>query len=431
MHKFSVGHVFLFVSLVLSASAGLRGSSRSLALMFSFMGLSISAPSWYSGRLWLLRIGYYKLTRPKEQADDWIWIIDHTIQCGQEKCLLIVGIRLSALPAAETILNHDDLEPLELYPVTKSNGEIVYQQLEETVKKTGVPREIISDCGSDIKAGIDLFCRKHSETCFIYDIKHKAAAILKRELAGDKVWQEFIKLTTETRKALHQTKIADLAPPNQRSKSRYMNIDRLIVWGSETLIWMDQKEHGPDSGYDFEYLNGKLGWLRRYRTKLKEWKELMGIVDTVVDFVRYNGIYRGSHIDLKRIPEMDVRMESAERIRDELIGFIRQESLKARKDERLLGSSEVIESVFGKLKYLERDQSRDGFTVFLLSLAAIVSKTTKEVVQKALETVPTKQVFEWFQRNIGRSVQSKRIEVKRTVKNMEQKWDQIEEGCFM
>lgn len=124
-----------------------------------------------------MRIGYYKLTRPKEQADDWIWIIDNTIQCGQEKCLLIVGIRLSALPAAETILNHDDLEPLALFPVTKSNGEIVYQQLEETMKKTGVPREIINDCGSDIKAGIDLFCGKHPETCFIYDIKHKATAI--------------------------------------------------------------------------------------------------------------------------------------------------------------------------------------------------------------------------------------------------------------
>jgi hypothetical protein len=52
----------------------------------------------------------------------------------------------------------------------------------------------------------------------------------------------------------------------------------------------------------------------------------------------------------------------------------------------LLGSSEVIESVFGKMKRLEQDQAQSGFTVFILGLVAIVAETTREVVQKALET---------------------------------------------
>jgi hypothetical protein len=30
-------------------------------------------------------IGYYKLTKPKEKAADWVWIVDHTIQLGVEK----------------------------------------------------------------------------------------------------------------------------------------------------------------------------------------------------------------------------------------------------------------------------------------------------------------------------------------------------------
>jgi len=34
-----------------------------------------------------------------------------------------------------------------LEPVRKSTGEIVYQQLAATVKKTGVPRQMISDQG--------------------------------------------------------------------------------------------------------------------------------------------------------------------------------------------------------------------------------------------------------------------------------------------
>src|SRR5262249_25609608 len=66
-----------------------------------------AAPSWYTGRLWLLRVGYYKLTRPKEQAPDWVWIIDHTVQMGVQKCLVILGIRLSVLPPPGTCLRHE------------------------------------------------------------------------------------------------------------------------------------------------------------------------------------------------------------------------------------------------------------------------------------------------------------------------------------
>jgi hypothetical protein len=37
--------------------------------------------------------------------------------------------------------------------VTHSDGQGVYQQLEQATAKTGVPREIISDHGTDVKAG--------------------------------------------------------------------------------------------------------------------------------------------------------------------------------------------------------------------------------------------------------------------------------------
>ena len=48
---------------------------------------------------------------------------------------------------------------------------------------------------------------------------------------------------------------------------------------------------------------------------------------------------------------------------------------EAKPRERLLGSTEVIESVFGKLKYLEKDRSKGRFAPFLLTLAGVVSKT--------------------------------------------------------
>jgi hypothetical protein len=83
------------VSLVLSAATSLRGAGRALGVIQECAGLVPWSPSWASTRLWLLRLGYYKLTRVKEEGSDWVWIVDHVVQAGQEKCLLIVGIRLS------------------------------------------------------------------------------------------------------------------------------------------------------------------------------------------------------------------------------------------------------------------------------------------------------------------------------------------------
>jgi hypothetical protein len=124
-HTYAVGHVMLFVSLVLSAATSLRGASRVMALMMAFFRLPWPSPSWCTGRLWLLRVGYYKLTRPKEQAEDWVWIVDHTVQIGREKCLVIVGVRLSAWSGPERCLTHADVEPIALCPVRQSNGEVV------------------------------------------------------------------------------------------------------------------------------------------------------------------------------------------------------------------------------------------------------------------------------------------------------------------
>jgi hypothetical protein len=70
--------------------------------LFSEKLNSQEAPSWYTGRFWLMRLGYYKLHRPKTQAEDWIWIVDHSVQIGVEKCLVILGIRLKDLPNATT-----------------------------------------------------------------------------------------------------------------------------------------------------------------------------------------------------------------------------------------------------------------------------------------------------------------------------------------
>jgi hypothetical protein len=75
--------------------------------------------------------------------------------------------------------------------------------------------------------------------------------------------------------------------------------------------------------------------------------------------------------------------------------------LQAKPEEHLLGSSEIIESVLGKLKRLEQNQAKSGFTGLVLSVAAVVSQTTREVVQQAMETVPTKKFSNGSESTLG------------------------------
>lgn len=423
-HTYALGQMELYIYMVLQASVSLRGSSRVLEIVWNFLGLDGSVPGWSCGRLWLLRLAYFKLTRQKEKASDWVWICDHTVQIGSEKCLVILGIRLSSLPPAGRCLSYEDVEPLAVIPTKESNGPIVAQQLEETVARTGVPRQIIADHGSDLAAGMRIFCEKHPGTSTIYDIKHKTASILKRELKDDERWKSFCEQCTQTANKVRQTDLAFLMPPNQRTKGRYMNADILLDWGMNASAFVDgagSREHTIDPAE----LEAKLGWIKDYRKDLSDWEALWTLMSVTESFVRNHGLYRGARQDLKDRLAFLAPTEQTKRIRLELISFVAQESRKAKAHERLLGSSEIIESVFGKLKSIEKSQAASGFTGIVLTVAAIVSKTTSEVIRAAMETVRTKDVIEWCRNKLGRSVQGKR-NIFSSDKSPEQKWEEIE-----
>ncbi len=424
-HTYSVGHVTLFVTLVLKGVISLRATERVFAIFVSALSLPLTCPSWSSGRLWLLRLGYYKLKRAKEQAEDWVWIVDHSVQVGQEKVLVILGVRLSALPYPERSLGYEDVEPIALYPVKKSNGSVVYQQLEETVEKTGLPRTIVGDKGSDLYAGVRQFCQEHPETEYIYDIKHKTAAVLRQELADDPQWLEFCRLAAQSKNQVQQTALAALAAPQQKSKARYMNVDSLMDWGEQLLGFMVREQETGELQFDPVQVETKLSWVTDFGADLAEWGQLLVDITITEDLIREEGVYHGLSRKLnQQLPALEIETERTQRVRQHLLDFVNTQEAKAQPDERLVGSSEVIESVFGKFKKVEQEQAKSGFTGLLLSIPAMVSSTTTEVVQKALETVPTKTVLTWCKENLGKSIQAQRREAFATGRKPEQKRNQ-------
>jgi len=410
-HHYSLGVVAGSLALVLHAGTPLRRVADVLAMSWSWASVDAATASYYSVRLWLLRLGLYQLNRPKEHADDWMWIVDHTVVLGPWKCLIISGIRQSAWDAEDRVLRHEDVELIDLVPVTESSGKIVYRQLKTAATKTGVPRAIVSDGGSDLRCGIDRFRKSHRQTAWVYDIKHKTATLLKHALECDVSWKAFVEHASRFKQQVSLTELAALAPPNQRSKSRYMNLDLLTDWAQRHLKLLDNRKAIRAAGLKPKRVEAKLGWLRKFAPQVHRWGEMLELAGGTEQYVRHQGIHATASEELAaRLPKPTT--PAAKRLRKDLLAFVQEQEQQVKGDERLLGSSEVLESLIGKLKRVAGEEGRHGLTGMVLSLGALMGKLTVETVQTALTEIRTRQVWSWCHTHLGPTVQSARAKIR-------------------
>jgi hypothetical protein len=370
-HQFPLGVVAGSLELVLRTGTRLKRVAAVLAMHGRWCGWDVRAASYYSVRLWLLRFGLYQLSRPKIQADDWIWIVDHTMQLGERKCLILVGLRQSAWDAEDRVLRQEDVEPIDLVPVTESNGEVVYRQLQAAAAKTGVPRAIVSDHGGDLHAGIERFRKAHPRTAWLYDIKHKTACLLKHALEHDASWRVFLGKAHRFKQQVSFTPLAALAPPQQRSKARYMNADVLVDWAEESLRLLDCPQALRKAGLNARRAEEKLGWLRKFVPQVRRWAEMLAVIGTAERYVRHEGIHTKAAEELAALLPKPAT-PAAQRLRKQLLEFIEAEGGQAREGERLLGSSEVLESIIGKFKNVAGERGQHGLTGMALSIGALV-----------------------------------------------------------
>jgi len=427
-HQFSLGVVAASLALVLHAGTRLQRVADVLSMQGNWCGLDVAAASYYSVRLWLLRLGLYQLSRAKVQADDWMWIMDHTMQLGERKCLIVVGLRQSAWSAQHRVLDHEDLELIDLVPVTESNGKIVYRQLKAAAVKTGVPRAIVSDNGPDLHGGIERFRKAHPTTAWLYDIKHKTACLLKHALQHDASWQGFTEKAHRFKQQVSLTPLAALAPPHGRSKARYMNVDVLVAWAKKSLLLLDCPKAMRKVGLNVRGVEEKLGWLRKFSSQVRRWEEMLSVIEAAEHYVRHEGIHAKAADELAAVLPK-AATPATQRLRKQLLEFIAAEGQQARNGERLLGSSEVLESLIGKFKHVAGERGHHGLTGMVLSIGALVGNLGVATVQTAMTEIPTNDVWNWCRSHLGTTVQSVRQRIRQALcPEQKQKTSRLESG---
>jgi len=431
-YHYNSNEIFICFNFVVSCGISYRGCADGLGMLSKIY--PVRAPHYTTIRTWVLKLGYFILMQPKQRRSDWVFIIDLTITIGVKKCMVILGTSLSKLKSEGFGLTLQDVEILHMSVLMHSNHKTVKQALIDTSQAVGLPIQIISDYGSDVKKGIDEFCMEHKDVHFVYDVTHMTACKLKHIMEKDEYWQEISKNIEKSKQQTKQGILSHLSPPCQRNKSRYLNLEGIIKWVGKMELYKEQvgmvqiekdlMEYGqrdpsskrrkvynesevPQKSIDL--FNEKFGWIDKYKEPFQEYQQYIQIIGFVKKEIGSNGLSKNTIDKIGLAYENSIMTDKALAFKNDLLAELTIYIPKqAQGSESFLGRSDIIESLFGKYKYFNNESAMMGITQSVLIMSAITSKIEADKIKEAMEFCTIGTISEWSKTNIGETVFSKR-----------------------
>lgn len=449
-------------------SAGFRCVAATMKLLSGYF--EINSMSYTTVRRWLLCYCYYLLTKAKVKKDGyWVLLNDFSIQLGKEKCLLTLGAPLQRMREHGFNLSHQDVEVLDIFVTLQSSSTLVKGRLDVVKDRVGTPAQIVSDHGSDIKKGNELFCQDNPSVVYTYDISHKIGCLLKALLENDSSWQSLLKTINIVLQQVQQTELSFLRPILPRKKSRYLNIGIIVKWVKNILSYQDSHDFSLiESGYtlhpqsvyqitnshwdkqlthallkmsrkkyqcrqdiieqlslivppeiepkDIEIIDlseqrfkQKYGLFEPYREFVNDLSAMIDMIDKIQKIVKHDGLSNGT---MKKIEqEIDVHQFNGDKTRlvyDQIIDYLTAELSKFEDPENAyLACSDIEESLFGKYKYKLQERTGGIYSSVLL-LSALCSNFNIEHIKAACEKYKMKDVDDFIKQMTGKSLQAKR-----------------------
>jgi hypothetical protein len=371
------------------------------------------APNYNTIRQWMGRIGLYELQKSREIRVDRTWIIDFSLELGTEKCLVILGVSqeylLDKVWKEKRGLQHQEVEVLHIEIMKSTRGELIKDVFDKLREKVGKPRQIVSDQGSDLSKGIKLYQEKNQEVICTYDITHKLALLLKKELKFDLKYQSYVQKCNQCRQELQQTELAFLRPPAQRSKSRYLNLDDLIDWGKKIILYLKKERSIEEKErLDIQKIHLKMKWLLEYEEVLKTWHLMLMMSRGIESQLKKEGLHHLSLLEFKQTFLKFPWNSRLNNFQEEIIKYLQKESSVIEGKNPILASSDIIESIFGKYKFFSNKGPLKQIRRTILIIPLVTINITRDFVKEALENIKNIDLKKWEEEIFGQSMLSKR-----------------------
>ncbi len=408
------GPKMISLCLNLCKKIGFRPAATALEIVFDWLGIDAKVPSWDSMRCWSCRVGIAKLREPVEEADDWIWMSDHSNQIGTEKVLQILGIRASQLPPPGQTLRLQDLRVLAVVPRTHWKREDVRREYAKLAKRTGAPRYLLTDGAVELRESADVLEIPGEKLTLLRDLKHYAANTFEKLIGKSDRFNQYLSQLGRTRSAIQQTELSHFTPPPQKPKARFMNLGPTLRWGQMVSHHLGDCHSTSREGITARRMNDKLGWVRDFRADLACWGRCDEVMQASLKFINQQGVYRGAAATLKELldrlaGEQWQHCELSATMASKLIAFVKESEAELGDGERAWLSTENLESSFGLFKRLEGQHSKGGFTSLVAAMPMLLTDWTTELVRRSLSAVSVTQMKQWLSEELGTTLTSKRV----------------------
>jgi hypothetical protein len=348
------------------------------------------------------------LKQVKKINEPWVAIIDHSIDIGTKKVLVILRVKLDIFANRKNAITLSDCQCVGLKISEVVNAKTISKDLEECFKQSGIPVAIIKDNDSALKKGVCLFNDKQDRTItVIEDISHIVANALKNQFEKTKNFKNFIKLLSNGASRLRQTDIAFLTPPKLRTKGRFQSISSLSNWANKLIPFFATKGRAKE-GSLLQRLRTIFPKFSLLKSFIQNFAKTTTVTTSVMKILKNNGLnqssYNKSIVLLKQLPSNSQTKKKIIQYLDKHIEIQNQISPNI----AIPVSSDIIESLFGNFKHIINRSAKADMNRLALIIPTLCGNLNEEIISKTLNMTTHKELKEWEEENIPYTMRKKR-----------------------
>ena len=394
--------------LILEAVVSFRSVPRILELFNVKTPFNLPwTPHFTSVINWTLRVGLGRLKQVRAITEPWLAIVDHTINIGTKKAMVVLQVKASVLAERGSAIQLKDCKCIGLTVHDNINGDVVRDDLKLIFAKAGAPLAIVKDDDATLNNGVFQWAESQSESVpVISDIGHSMANALKAEFEKADDYKSFTAATHHAAKRLRQTAFAFLMPPKLRTKGQFQSISNLGKWGERMLKVFAVKGRAK-KGSELEKLREVLPDFLQMHGFIERFAQTSKVIAEVLEILKNNGLGKATYRQCFQLSKALPRNSKVKkRLQDWLNKHI--EIQKKVTDLPLLVSSDIIESLFGNYKHIIERSPQADMNRSVLLIPALCGGRDEMMIQQALNEASQADLEEWDKENIPYTMRRKR-----------------------
>lgn len=400
----------LCVLLILEAVVSFRSVPRILELFNAKTTLNLPwIPHFTSVINWTLRVGLGQLEQVRPIAQPWLAVIDHTINVGTKKAMVVLRVTVDTLSKRGSAIQLKDVECIGLTVHETINGDVVRDDLKKIFAKAGTPLAVIKDDDATLNNGVCQWSESQTETIsVISDIGHSMANALKAEFEKADDYKSFIEATSHAAKCLRQTAFAFLMPPKLRTKGRFQSISNLGKWG-ERMLEVFAVKGCAKQGSELEKLRKVLPGFLQMRGFIERFARTTKVTAEVLEILKNKGLNK---VTYRQCFQLSKTLPRNSQVKKRLQDWLKKHFAiqKEVTELPLLVSSDIIESLFGNFKHIIERSPQADMNRSVLLIPALCGGRNEAVIRQALSVSSQASLEKWDKDNIPATLRSKRQE---------------------